>query len=125
HLVAFIATLLLTSCGDVDEKVDEIKNGTVKLDVRSREFSNSGIHNIDICVSDADDKHFPRDRAQFFFAGHDLSNLSVRWLSKSELEIALSCGRVSEFSNYAVLSAGSHPPIQFHIVMLDRCSAQP
>jgi hypothetical protein len=60
-----------------------------------------------------------------FFAGYDLSDLGVKWLSKDEIQVGFICGRVSYFNNYAVVSSDSHPPSQFHISLVDGCGGEP
>jgi hypothetical protein len=102
-----ILALITTSCArPTAQNVTEIKNGNFKVDVRSQEFHNSGIRNVDICVADAASQGFPGDRGQCFLHGFDFSGLSVKWLSERNVEISFSCGRVSKFMNFAIVSKG-------------------
>lgn len=89
---------------------------------RSREYHASGIHNVDICVTTAASREFPRNMSQCFRHGYDFSGLSIRWRSPTEVTILFSCGRVSSFSNYAVLAPRGSNPVEFHAVLLDECS---
>lgn len=113
---------VLFSCGmSSKQTVSAIENGNYKIDIRSQEFSNSGIHNIDICVSYAQDKKFPElgKGAQCFFHGFDLSGLSVKWTSGGQIEVSFKDGYVSTFRNYAIIPNGLHP-IEFRVFLYER-----
>jgi hypothetical protein len=113
----------LGSCGKTEEKLAEYRHGSFKVDVRTREYGGSGIQNIDICVSEESSNVFPTDKIQCFFQGFDISDLSIKWRSQNEIEVRLSCGRVSDFSNSAIVFSGSAHPVEFHITLVDeyRC----
>ncbi len=116
----------MLSCGKpTEESLTEVKNGTYKVDGRSQEFHRSGIRNVDICVADVGSSQFPTDKAQCFLHGFDFSGLTVKWLSERNVEISFSCGRVSKFSNFAVMSKGRPLPVEFHATLVDECNAAP
>jgi hypothetical protein len=121
-LLSFVAF----SCGKpTEENVVEVKDGKFKVDVRSQEFHHSGIRNVDICVDDVASSQFPADKEQCFLHGFDFSGLAVKWLSERNVEISFSCGRISRFSNFAVLSKGHSLPVEFHATLTDECNATP
>ncbi len=123
-LTAYTLSLGLTSCGKPSEEIlTEVKNGPFKVDVRSQEFHRSGIRNIDICVADVASGQFPTDSGQCFLHGFDFSGLSVKWVSERNVEISFACGRVSRFSNFAVISKGRPLPVEFHATLNDGCNA--
>jgi len=128
-LMIFIVCILsigVLSCGKpTGEFLTEVKNGAYKVDVRSQEFHHSGIHNVDICVADVANNEFPTDKGQCFLHGFDFSGLTVKWLSERNVEISFSCGRVSKFSNFAVVSKGHSLPVEFHATLNDECNATP
>jgi hypothetical protein len=122
-LAVCFLSLIIPSCGKpTEENVVEFKNGEFKIEVRSQEFHNSGIRNVDVCVADLASKEFPRDKGQCFLHGFDFSGLSVKWRSERDLEIAFDCGRVSTFSNFAILSQGRSIPVEFHATLHEACS---
>ena len=43
----------------------------------------------------------------------------------SRREISFACGRVSKFSNFAVMSKGQPLPVEFHASLNDECNATP
>src|SRR5262249_36767269 len=97
----FVLFPFLQSCLYVtEENISEIKSGSFKVDVRSREFNNSGVKNVDICVAETSNSSFPSGQYQCFFRGFDISGLAVQWKSSSEIEVSMECGRVMSFSNY-------------------------
>jgi hypothetical protein len=119
-------SLVLLSCGKpTEENLTEVKNGAFKVDVRSQEFHHSGIRNVDICVADVGSNQFPTDRGQCFLHGFDFSGLAVKWVSDRNVEISFACGRVSKFSNFAVMSKGQPLPVEFHASLNDECNATP
>lgn len=119
-----LLTLIVISCGrPTEQSLVEVKNDAFKVDVRSEEFHNSGIRNVDICVADVARRDFPGDKGQCFLHGFDFSGLSVKWLSQRNVEISFSCGRVLRFSNFAVLSKGRSVPVEFHATLNDGCNA--
>jgi hypothetical protein len=119
-------SLAVLSCGKPsEESLSEVRNGAYKVDVRSQEFHHSGIRNVDICVADAASNQFPTDKGQCFLHGFDFSGLAVRWLSERNVEISFSCGRVSRFSNFAVMSKNHPLPVEFHATLSDECNATP
>jgi hypothetical protein len=119
-------SLVVLSCGKpTEENLTEVKNGAFKVDVRSQEFHHSGIHNVDICVADAGSSQFPTDKGQCFLHGFDFSGLAVKWVSDRNVEISFACGRVSKFSNFAVMSKGQSLPVEFHASLNDECNTTP
>jgi hypothetical protein len=122
-IIACILSLVLLSCGKPTEKnVIEVKNGAYKVEVRSQEFHHSGLRNVDICVADVVSKQFPMDEGQCFLHGFDFSGLTVKWLSGPNIEISFRCGRVSRFSNFALISKGHPLPVEFHATLNDGCT---
>lgn len=114
----------MLSCGKpTEENLTEVKNGAYKAVVRSQEFHHSGIRNVDICVADVASSQFPTDKGQCFLHGFDFSGLAVKWVSERNIEISFACGRVSRFSNFAVVSKGRPLPIEFHATLNDECNA--
>lgn len=119
-------SLVMLSCGKPsEENLTEVKNGAYKVEVRSQEFDHSGIRNVDICVADAGSSQFPTDKGQCFLHGFDFSGLAVKWASERNVEISFACGRVSKFSNFAVMSKGRPLPVEFHATLNDECNAMP
>ena len=126
--ICIVCVLLMMplSCGKpTEDNLMEVRNGAYKVDIRSQEFHHSGIRNVDICVTDVASSQFPSDKAQCFLHGFDFSGLSVKWLSEHNVEISFSCGRVSKFSNFAVMSKGHPLPVEFHATLNDECNATP
>jgi hypothetical protein len=118
----FLLTLVLTACDKpTEEKVAEFKNDHYKVVVRSREFHDSGIRNIDICVAEVNSTAFPEDKGQCFLRGFDFSALSVNWRSLRDVEISFDCGRVTSFTNFAVISKGLTVPVEFHVSLHEAC----
>ena len=116
-------TLVAISCGKpTEQSLTEVTNGAYKVYVRSQEFHHSGIRNTDICVADANDQ-FPTDKRQCFLRGFDFSGLAAKWVSERNIEISFACGRVSQFSNFAVISKGHSLPVEFHATLNDECNA--
>src|SRR6266851_8660589 len=97
--IVFLLTLALTAWSKpTEEKITEFKNTRYKVDVRSREFHDSGIRNVDVCVTDVNNQMFPQDKGQCFLRGFDFSGLSVSWRSEHAIEISFDCGRVTSFT---------------------------
>lgn len=114
--------LMTSSCArPTEQSVTAVKSGDFKVDVRSQEFDNSGVRNVDICVTDAASRDFPEDKDQCFLHGFDFSGLSIKWLSERKIAISFKCGRVSTFSNFALVSEGHDVPVQFHATLDDQC----
>jgi hypothetical protein len=113
----------LGSCrGKPEESATEVENGPFKILVRSQEFRNSGIRNIDVCVAETSNRKFPKDESQCFLHGFDFSELSARWRSQREIEVSFRSGRVSYFTNSpSVLPVGSSIPVGFHATLCDGC----
>lgn len=113
-----ILSFALFGCGSgkTEETISSIESRNYRIDIRSQEFVNSGIHNVDICVSMVSVKIFPNPNkgAQCFFHGFDLSGLKVEWTSENRIEIYFEDGYVSAFRNYAIIPNGLHP-IEFHV----------
>jgi len=118
----FLLALVVVSCGmPTQENVTEVKNGEFKVYVRTQEFHNSGIRNVDICIAGLAAEEFPTDKGQCFLHGFDFSGLSVKWWSERDVEISFDCGRVSSFSNFALLSKGRSIPVEFHAKLHEGC----
>jgi hypothetical protein len=113
--------LFLASCGNPQETFSEVKNGEFKVVVRSQEFHNSAIFNVDICVAQTSSTKFPKSRQQCFFHGFDLNNLSVKWLSDHDIEVSFECGRVSRFTNSAFVYPSGPVPVEFYARLHDLC----
>ena len=121
----FLLATALTACGKpTGEKITEFKNERYKVDVRSREFHDSGIRNVDVCVADANSPAFPKDKEQCFLRGFDFSNISVNWRSQRDVEISFDCCRVTSFTNFAVISKGLTVPVEFHASLHEACGAE-
>jgi hypothetical protein len=120
-LLPFVFATL--ACSRPEEHLAEATNGQYKVVVRSQEVHHSGIRNVDICVADATSSRFPTDKGQCFLHGFDFSGLEARWVDERDVEIAFACGRVSQFSNFAIVSDGHPLPAEFHATLTDRCNA--
>lgn len=121
-LVCLISLVAFSCVKPTEENVVEVKDGTFKVDVRSQEFHHSGIRNVDVCVADLASEHFPTEKEQCFLHGFDFSGLSVKWRSDHNVEIAFDCGRVTRFSNFALLSKSRSIPVEFHATLNETCS---
>jgi hypothetical protein len=117
---------IMESCihGRPEENITEIKQGDFKILVRSQEFHKSAIQNIDICVADSLSTAFPKDGAQCFLHGFDFSGLSARWKTGREIEVSFANGRVTHFSNSAIVYPRDSPPVEFHMTLCDGCTTQ-
>lgn len=113
--------LLLVSCSTQrNQTLTYIKYGDYKVVIRDLELINSGIHNIDICVADIQDDHFPATEGfQCFLRGYDFVGLEATWRSATVIDIHFDCGVVSSFSNGAVISAKRKIPDAFHVFIHD------
>jgi len=101
----------------------EFRNGDFKIEIRSQEFNNSGIHNVDICIMPSSSLSFPTESSQCFLHGFDFSNLSVRWISARNVEVSFGCGRISRFTNFAIVTKEQSLPVEFHATLNDACNA--
>jgi putative transposon-encoded protein len=117
---------IMESCihGTPKENITEIKRGDFKILVRSQEFHNSAIQNMDICVANSSSTAFPRDGAQCFLHGFDFSGLSARWKTGREIEVSFTNGRVTHFTNSAIVSAKDSLPVEFYVTLCDGCTTQ-
>ncbi len=100
--------LMISSVGcskPTEERVTYYKHGQYKIVVRSQQFHNLSVQNVDICVAQIDARSFPSDKGQCFLHGFDFSGLSVRWLSDSDVEIGLRAS-LRVFSKLAKVSLG-------------------
>jgi hypothetical protein len=113
--------LLLGAWGRPDEKITAVGNGPFKILVRSREFHKSGTLIMDICVAEASSRDFPK-RRQCFLSGYDFDNLSVKWRGQREIEISFGCGRVTNFTNNALVYPNGPVPEGFHATLRENCS---
>jgi len=115
--------VVLGSCrGKPAESVTEVRNGPFKVLIRSQEFHNSGIRNIDACVAETSEKKFPKEKGQCFLHGFDFSGLAVQWRSEHEIEVSFSCGRVTYFKNSAIVTPQGSIPVSFHATLRDECA---
>jgi hypothetical protein len=102
--------------------VTEVRNGSFKVVVRSQEFDHSGIRNFDVCVDDAASTHFPTDKAQCFLHGFDFVGLGAKWVDERNVDVSFACGRVSNFTNFVVVSDDGRLPVEFHGTPRDGCN---
>jgi len=119
--VILLGAMLLVSCGKPDESITEVANGRFKLLIRSQEFNDSDIRNVDVCVAESSDRRFPKDRAQCFLHGFDFSGLSVKWRSQNEIEVRFRSGTVTRFTNHAAVTPQDSVPVEFHTTLCDGC----
>jgi hypothetical protein len=120
-LVLFCVVISVGCSNPTEEKITEYKRGEYKVAVRSQEFHHSSLWNVDICVAQVDAQNFPGDKGQCFLHGFDFSGLSVRWLSDNDVEIIFECGRVTTFSNFAVIAKNEPLPVEFHAALIEKC----
>lgn len=124
-IYVFCSLLVLSqSCKrSVKESLCEAKNGDYKVVVRSQEFDNSGIRNLDFCVAEVASQQFPENKRQCFLHGFDFNGVSVKWISQRAIEISFDCGRVDEFRNSAFVYPKGSVPEEFYIVLHDSCNS--
>ena len=115
--VTCMSCALVACRGIPEEHLVEVREGAFKIDVRSREFHHSGTVNVDICVTNVSDPLVPEGKPQCFFHGYDLDGLTTEWLSERVILVRFECGRVSEFSNYALVVNDLPFPAEFHAVL--------
>jgi len=61
---------------------------------------------------------FPKNKKpQCFLHGYDFSGLSVKWLSPRDIEIAFDGGRVTSFTNFAIVYPKEPVPAEFHATL--------
>jgi hypothetical protein len=111
--------------GRAKETLTEVKNGDFKIVVRSQEFHHSAIQNVDICVASSLNSDLPTKPYQCFLHGFDFSGLSARWKSGREIEVSFQGGRVTQFENSALVYPHGPVPVEFHVMLCDRCRAEP
>jgi hypothetical protein len=124
-LICFL-TLMLSLAGcrrTTQSQVTEVRHGPFKAYVRSQEFNNSGIHFVDVCVASSSGREFPENKIECLLHGYDISGLSVDWKSDREIEISFDCGRIEQFSNYAVVSRKDSLPVEFHARLSEKCKS--
>jgi hypothetical protein len=120
-LIGLLLALMLFGRGKPTETISETTNGPFKVLVRSQEFHHSGIINIDVCVADSSDQEFPKnEKGQCFLHGFDFSELSVKWLSGRDVEVAFDSGRVTTFTNSAFVYPNGPVPVEFHTTLRNR-----
>ena len=125
-LICLLCSLLifLQGCKRVTENaVSEVKNGNFSVLIRSQEFNNSGIQNVDMCVAQAADHQFPQNKRQCFLHGFDFTGLSVKWQSQHVIEVSFDCGRVDQFRNSAFVYPKGPVPEEFYVTLHDSCNA--
>jgi len=116
--------LLLQACKrTTEESVSETRNGDYKVVVRSQEFNNSGIRNLDFCVAETASHQFPQKKSQCFLHGFDFTGLSVKWRSQRIVEISFACGRVDQFRNSAFVYPEGPVPEEFYVILQDSCNS--
>ena len=103
-------------------KVTEVRNGPFKALIRSTEFNKSGIQNIDVCVAYSSARDLPTNEIECVLHGYDFSGLSVNWKSSREIEISFDCGRISQFTNDAILASKESVPVEIHARLIDKCA---
>lgn len=124
--VLAVTTIFTAGCRKTTEnKVTESVMGRFKVDIRSQEFNNSGIHNVDVCLADSSQLAFPTDKDQCVMHGYDISGLSVKWQSDRDVDISFDCGRITTFSNYASVPVKGESPAEFHVHLRDKCEMSP
>jgi hypothetical protein len=123
-LNGLLLAFMLFASGKPNETVTEARNGPFKVLVRSQEFHHSGSINVDVCVADSSSLGFPNSKLQCFLHGYDFSGLSVKWLSQQNIEIAFNCGRVTTFTNSALVYPNGPVPVGFHATLRDGCANQ-
>ena len=116
------AAIALSSCGKPHESIADYRGNVADIKMRTREYYNSGIKNVDICVVAKAAVPFPSDKSQCIMSGYDLSGLEIGWKSSTDVVISFKCGRVSTFSNYAVVPDANGKKIQVHARLMDSCS---
>jgi hypothetical protein len=122
-LVACCGVLFLDSCSKVTyEHVQEVRDGSFKALVRTREFNGSGSYVVDVCVARASDKEFPQNKYQCFLNGYDFDGLGVEWQSPDVINVYFKSGRVAYFRSSA--SVYTHGPVsmEFHALLCDGCA---
>lgn len=114
---------IVESCirGIPEENITEVRQGDFKILVRSQEFHHSAIQNVDICVANSSSSAFPKKGAQCFLQGFDFSGLSARWKTGTEIEVSFSGGRVTYFTNSALVYPRGPVPVEFHATLCDGC----
>src|SRR5260370_8568117 len=95
--VCCLITLLGSCRGTPDESVTEVENGPFKILVRSQEFHKSGIHNVDICVTETSNREFPKNKLQCFFHGFDFSELSAKCRRPPQIALSFPCLAATHF----------------------------
>src|ERR1700676_3310155 len=126
-LSCLLLAFMLFARGKPNETVTEVKNDSFKVLVRSQEFHHSGTVNVDVCVADSSNPAFPKnEKLQCFLHGYDFNGLTVKWLSPQYIEIAFDCGRVTTFTNSALVYPNGPVPVEFRASLRDgMCEASP
>jgi hypothetical protein len=122
--------IFLQSCRTITRRsVSEIENGPFKVMVRTQEFNHSGSDIVDICVANMSSHEFPDKpdkTSQCFLNGYDFEALSVKWQGPRVIEVSFSSGRVTHFTNSALVSpGGERVPEAFHTLLCDGCEPEP
>lgn len=118
----FCSVIALASCGPTEESVSAVENGRFKILVRSREFHHSGTKIVDICVAQTSSRNFPKAKLQCFLRGFDFDGLAVKWRGSHEIEVSFQCGRVTYFTNNALVYPNGPFPEGFHATLRENCS---
>ncbi len=122
-LLAVCSESLLQGCkSKPDETRTDVRSGDYKVMMRTQEFHHSGSLNVDVCVAPANDTKFPNKPLQCFLHGYDFSDLQITWRSPTEVVINFRCGRVTQFSNSAVVNENGPAPQEFYAFLNDSCT---
>jgi hypothetical protein len=114
--------IFLQSCRTITHhSVSEIENGPFKVIVRTQEFNNSGSQIVDVCVANTTSREFPDKTIQCFLKGYDFDGLSVKWQGPTVIEVSFHSGRVTHFTNSALVYPGGPVPEAFHLLLCDGC----
>jgi hypothetical protein len=114
--------IFIQSCRKVtDLSLSEIENGPFKVIVRTQEFNNSGSRIVDVCVTNTLNHQFPGNGVQCFLKGYDFDDLSVKWQGPTVIEVSFRAGRVTHFTNSALVYPDGSIPEGFHILLCDGC----
>ena len=114
--------IALVACSPTEETVSAVENGPFKIVVLSQEFHHSAIRNIDICVAQTSSHEFPKAKLQCFLHGFDFSGLTVKWRGPHEIEVSFQCGRVTYFTNDAIVYPKGPIPEEFHATLRENCA---
>ena len=113
--------IAFVSCEKPEETFTEVPNGQFTILIRSQEFGRSAIRDVDVCVVETPSRGFPKHKAQCFLHGFDFSGLSAKWQSGREIKVSFRGGRVTYFTNSAIVFPDGSVPVEFHTTLCDGC----